>query len=288
MFGAAFVHLVVLGAVLQWWNTDPELDPGDRRLTALLLLAIWLPFWAEALWAYWRVPAHPGKYRRALVVALLPAVRLAVSPHAPSPWIWLPRLGWQRRGRSLCRTLERRLAVPMLAFTLLILPVLGIEFLMKDQVAQWPLLRLALDAAVVAIWVAFAGELVLMLTVSEDRVAYLKRHWVNVLIVVLPTLAFLRSLQLVRLVQLARTGKLLKAYRLRSLALRGYESLLALSVVERILHRDPEKLRARLERELAKREAEITELRARIAALERRPDPDSGRTLAEAEERGGT
>jgi voltage-gated potassium channel len=158
----------------------------------------------------------------------------------------------------------------MLAFTLLILPVLGIEFFMHDQVLRWPVLRLALDVAVVLIWVAFAAELVLMLVVSEDRMEYLKRHWVNVLIVVLPTLAFLRGLQLVRLVQLAKTGKMLKVYRLRSLALRGYESLLALSVIERILHRDPEKLRAKLTAEIAKKEHEIAELRQRLEALDER------------------
>jgi len=277
MFAVSFLHLVVLGAILQWWSRDPELDGGERDLTLTLLLVFWIPFWVEALWAWWHSPGYPGKLRRTLLVILLPAARLAVSPHAPPDWIWLPRIGWRRRGRALCRALERRLAAPMLAFTLLILPVLGIEFFLHEQVLTHPALRLALDVAVVAIWVAFAAELVLMLTVSEDRLDYLKRHWVNLLIVVLPTLAFLRGLQLVRLAQLAKTGKLLKAYRLRSLLLRGYESLLALSVIERILHRDPEKLRARLQAEITKKEREIAELRARIRSLERsRPGATGG------------
>ncbi len=267
MFAAALVHLVVLGGVLQWWNRDPHLDLQDRTLTLALMAAIWIPFWGEALWTAFRAPRYPGKLRRTLLVALLPAARLAVCPAVPGSWVWLPGVGWHRTGRRLCRTLERRLAAPMLAFTLLILPVLGVEFFMKAQIQQWPALRIALDVAVVAIWVAFAAELALMLAVSEDRLDYLKRHWVNVLIVLLPTLAFLRGLQVVRLVQLAKTSKLLRIYRLRSLALRGYESLLALSVIERILHRNPDKLRARLEKEIARRELELAELRARLEAL---------------------
>ncbi|MFN0095368.1 MAG: potassium channel family protein [Dehalococcoidia bacterium] len=52
-----------------------------------------------------------------------------------------------------------------------------------------------LDAADIAIWVTFAGVLAVKLVFAPDRLRYLRRHWVEVVLVVLP---FARPLRLLR------------------------------------------------------------------------------------------
>ncbi len=270
MFLLTWIYLVVIGIILHWWNLAPVLDSHDRTLTLKLLSVVWFPFLVEALVALVAVPPYPGKLRRILLVLLFPPARLGVSPMTAAGWIWLPRLGWRRKTPSLYRYVEKVLALPMLWVALLILPLLGVEYLLSGLVHEHHWLELALDAGVVFIWIAFAAELSIMLTLAPNKLAYLKGHWLNVLIVVLPFFAMLRSLRLVRVAQLSKSGKLLRAYRLRSVLTRGYESLLALSVLERLLNRDPVKERDRLIREIKLKTQELKRLEDKLIRLEKR------------------
>ncbi len=269
MFLLTWLYLVVIGIVLHWWNLAPVLDENDRTLTLKLLSIVWLPFLVEAIVALFAVPSYPGKLQRILLVLAFPPARLGISPMTAAGWIWLPRVGWRRKTPSLYRYMEKVLALPMLWVALLILPLLGVEYLLSDLVHKYQWLKLALDAGVVFIWIAFAAELSIMLTLAPNKLAYLKGHWLNVLIVILPFFAMLRSLRLVRVAQLSKSSKLLRAYRLRSVLMRGYESLLALSVLERLLNRDPVKERDKLIREIKSKTQELKRLEARLIRLER-------------------
>ncbi len=269
MFLLTWLYLLVLGIILHWWNLTPVLDDHDRRLTLELLAVVWFPFLVEAMVALVAIPPDPGKLGRILLVLVFPPARLGVSPTAPNGWIWLPRLGWRRKTPSLYRYMERLLALPMLGIALLILPLLGVEFLLSNLVHEYQWLELSLNAGVVFIWIAFAAELSLMLALSPNKLAYLKGHWLNVLIVVLPFFAMLRGLRVIRLAQLSKSGKLLRVYRLRSVLARGYESLLALSLLERLLKRNPIKERDRLIREIKLKTQELKRLEAKLIRLER-------------------
>ncbi len=269
MFLLTLLYLVIIGIVLHWWNLDPVLDEYDRQLTLELIEVIWLPFLIDAAAAMIFAPGYPGKIRRILLVLLVPPARLAVSPHTSGDWVWLPGKGWKRKTRTLYRFLERKLALPMLGVTLMILPLLAVEFLLSDLVLTHHWLDISLNAGIVFIWIAFAAELSIMLTLAPDKIHYLKAHWINVLIVLLPALAFLRGLRVLRLAQLAKSSKLLRVYRLRSVLLRGYESLLALSIIERMIHRDPEKHHAKLRKDIEKKTFELMKLKKKLREVEK-------------------
>ncbi len=278
MFAAAVVFLSVLAVVVQWWNSTRILE-HDSRLTAQVMTVVWIPFVLEALVGLVFNPRLPGNARRFFLVVLLPPFRMGYSTSTGSQWIWLPKLGWQVKGRELFERLDRFATIPMLVIALMILPLLGVEFLLKDKVAEIPLLSLTLDVSAAFIWFAFALEYVVMLSVAEDKVAYAKTNWLNLLIILLPLIAFLRGFQVVRAFRVARAGKLLRVYRMRSLLLRVYQAMVALSAIERLLHRDPEKHLEKLERQHDELERQMAALRAKMREVRARivdSDPASG------------
>lgn len=270
---AAVVYLGVLAAVVQWWNSTRILD-HDAEFTMHLMAALWLPFIVEASLGLLLNPGLPGNVRRFFLVALLPPFRVGYSTFDRDRLIWLPHLGWRRKTEALFEHLARIAMVPMLVIALMILPLLGIEFLLKEQVAEWPWLSLSLDVSAAFIWFAFAIEFVVMVSVAEDKFAYCKKHWLNILIIILPLIAFLRGFQVVRTFRAARAAKLLRVYRMRGLLIRVTQALVALSAIERLIHRDPEKhlkklekLEREKERELALLREKMNEVRERAAAV---------------------
>ncbi len=266
MFFAAIGYLSVLAVVVQWWNSTQILE-HDSRFTARLMLVIWIPFVIEALAGLLLNRRLPGNVKRFFLVSALPPFRMGYSTFVESGWIWLPRLGWRRKGRSLFEHLDELATIPMLVIALMILPLLGIEFLMKDRVAEVDGLSLTLEFSAAFIWFAFALEYVVMLSVAEEKIAYAKRNWLNLLIILLPLIAFLRGIQVVRAFRVARAGKLLRVYRMRSLLLRVYQALVALSAIERLLHRDASKHLEKLEKQCREKERELEALRAKIQTV---------------------
>jgi voltage-gated potassium channel len=100
--------------------------------------------------------------------------------------------------------LERVLAVPMLFASLLVVPIVVIE---ESSVSgTWRSVGNALNWLV---WLAFAGEVVLMLAVQPRRVEWLRSHPLELAIVILTppflpaSLAALRLFRLLRLLRLA-------------------------------------------------------------------------------------
>ena len=269
MFYAAFGYLSVLAVVVQWWNSTQILE-HDSRFTARLMIAIWIPFIVEALAGLLLNPRRPGNVKRFFLVSALPPFRMGYSTFVESGWIWLPRLGWQRKGRGLFERLDELATIPMLVIALMILPLLGIEFLMKDRVTEVPWLSITLEFSAAFIWFAFALEYVVMLSVAEEKIAYAKRNWLNLLIILLPLIAFLRGIQVVRAFRVARAGKLLRVYRMRSLLLRVYQALIALSAIERLLHRDARKHLEKLEKQCREKERELEALRAKMEVVRQR------------------
>lgn len=94
----------------------------------------------------------------------------------------------------------------MLIAALLVVPVIAIEE--SGATGAWR------SAAVVlnwVIWVAFLAELLVMLAVVEDRVAWLRRHPLDVAIVVLTPPILPGGIQALRVLRLLRILRLLRA-----------------------------------------------------------------------------
>lgn len=110
---------------------------------------------------------------------------------------------------------ERRLRWPVIAAAILAIP--GVFLGVSRLPEPWPTLGVVLHRTV---WLVFAGEVLVMLAVTQDRARWLRRHKLALFIVVvssplLPALALLgRSLQgaaSLNLLKLAKLTKLAKA-----------------------------------------------------------------------------
>ena len=163
----------------------------------------------------------------------------------------------------------------MIAIALLILPILVVEFFMKDQVANHAWLRLCLHLGTGVIWFAFAGEFILMVSVADQKLAYCKKHWIDLAIILLPLFSFLRSLRAMRATRIAKlmripqVGKLARVYRLRGTAVKAIQALILLGAFHRWTGRNPEKQIASLQQKLDETQSQARILRRQIAKLKR-------------------
>ena len=289
----AFVNLAEGDAVPI--DGSGRLTPLERatllsRTAAVALAVMAVPFWAElVLRLAWveRGPVTCGvrrpDRRRALhllACALVPPLRAGLSPATMPGRTWLPGAGWRTASRPLSRRVQRAFGVPMLGIGLLILPVLATELAFADYVRENEGFAVGLDVAIRLIWLAFALEFLVMLAVTPRKLEYAVRHWVDLVIIVLPFAAFLRSLQVVRAGQLLKAqqmSKLAATYRLRGLAVKLLQAVLLLRVLENLsdgmAKRRIEKVRETLRRreeEMGELREELGELRASLAGRLRR------------------
>jgi voltage-gated potassium channel len=117
-------------------------------------------------------------------------------------------------------------------------------------------------------------ELIVMVSVAERKWAYVKTHWMDIAIVVLPLVSFLRSLRILRATRLMRFARMqrlaqvLRVYRLRVTAMRLFRAFVVLEVFHRLFGVNPARRLVRLREELAHRQAEIDALHEKIAQME--------------------
>jgi voltage-gated potassium channel len=180
-----------------------------------------------------------------------------LKPATSDACIWLPRLGWQRPDRELRKRLERAFSAPMMVIAAMILPVLAVDLMWWEQVRELPWLSITLDVATRLIWLAFAVEFFVVLAVATRKVRYCTEHWVDVAIILLPFVSFLRIARVLRVGQIFRGGRMVqlaRTYRLRGLLTRVVRALLLLKLVERYSPWAAEKRLGGLKASLARKE----------------------------------
>ncbi|EMI45627.1 hypothetical protein [Rhodopirellula sp. SWK7] len=249
-----------------------------ERLAIGVMWLVWPIVIAESIY-HWIIRPKTRAMRwfhvYSVVFCICPSLRMCAKSAEMHGYLWLPGLGWQRPNRRLRRRLEQHFSVPMIGIALLILPVLIVEFLLKDQVARYQWLRVSLHIGTGVIWFAFAAEFILMVSIAEKKLDYIRRHWVDLAIIALPFFSFLRSMQAMRgtriakLAKLPQLTKLARAYRLRGTVLKAFRALVLLDVSARLFRKTPEKQLDRLRAELAVTQREARLIRLLIARLER-------------------
>jgi hypothetical protein len=95
---------------------------------------------------------------------------------------------------------ERLFHWPMIVLALCMLPLLAWEFLAPPLWGTWQWWASALALAL--IWTAFFVEFVIKIAIAESRVEYLKRNWLDVIILAVPLIRPLRIASLARTTQL--------------------------------------------------------------------------------------
>lgn len=144
----------------------------------------------------------------------------------------LKRVGILIADDELRQRVDRLFHRPMIILALLVLPVLAIEhlYLNPDEYQSHDLAAWICRGALALIWFAFLTEFVLKIMIAECRIEYVKRNWLDVIIILLPVLRPLR------VAAVARTSRL---FTLRGVGVKflryGISALIGLEATERIL-----------------------------------------------------
>ena len=246
-----------------------------ENFTLALALSLWPVFIFEFLF-YLFLSEHGRRFTRIrLLACFCPPLRLGVPNLEMRGRIWLPKLGWTRPTARVGRQLEKNFGMPMIVIALMILPILLVEFGLREQVAERIWLRILLHVSTGTIWFAFAFEFIVMCSVAPKKLRYCKVHWLDLAIVLLPLLSFLRSLRVLRATRLARLAKIQyltklgRVYRLRGLAIKGFRGLAVIEVMNRILPMTLERQVELLKEQLTENEREGRDLQQKIASIER-------------------
>lgn len=131
----------------------------------------------------------------------------------------------ERRGAALER-FERAVEVPLLVAALALVPLLAAPVLFDLS----PAAEAAFEIADWVIWAAFAAEYVVRLALASKRWEFIRRAWIDLVIVAVP---FLRPLRLARS---ARVLRGLRLVRLAALMARGGRQVRRFFVRHRLHH----------------------------------------------------
>jgi voltage-gated potassium channel len=209
-----------------------------------------------------------ASWKRCLLYALVPPFRLGARDHRTGETMWLPVMGWVKVNRELRARVEKGATVPMIIVALLVLPLLALDFFWAERVENEALPQLASHAGAGMIWLAFTFEFIIMISIVKEKGKYCKEHWIDIAVIFLPLIAFLRAARLGRLMRLQQLSKTARVYRMRGLLMRLWRALLLLDAIDRLIRGTPEKQITKLRVALATKERELEELRAEIARLE--------------------
>lgn len=273
MFVATVAILTFFSLTVQLFMTELQ-HPGTEPLLKMfmwLTLAMYPVFWLEAAWFVWI--GSPRKWT-ALYACALPPLRLARRDMQSGTRLWLPVFGWRHIDDDLHEEIERDLSVPMIIVAIMILPLLAIDFVWTEQKAAYPALQVFVETGFSVTWLAFTMEFIVMFSIVNKKIDYIKQHWVDLLIICLPLVAFLRVFKMTQILRLQQVTKASRVYRMRGLALRVWRGLLAMDVISRLARLSPETriktLRALIEekkREIERLEEEIEEIETSLRPI---------------------
>ncbi len=271
MYTLSLLYLCLAGCMLPHGGViDPiSVYVAQNSWMKGALWLTWMAIVAEAVAGVRTAPdGFKAAFKRLLLVCFIPPFRMTIASSVPHQSIWLPGLGWLRTGKEQLERLENRTALPMMLITGLIVPVIGAEMFFIDQVEQSFWLMVVVYALTALIWIAFVGEFILLVSVAERKVDYCKANWLNIVIILLPLIAFLRTLRLFRFLGVVNASKLMRAYRLRGLATRAMQLALLFNLLDRMMKRNPQKYRAHLEEKIRAKEEELENLKVKLQEVQ--------------------
>lgn len=257
-FVVAMLHLVALAGLLHIGPTAYGVD----------IFSVWQAVFASLLMTCCVAAAvlSPGRGWRRVRGIVLPCLSLP-------PWdegkthAWFPGLGWRSVDAVFREDVEKRFAIPMVGLALAVLPLFAVEHFYQPQIEGSPLLQGLLMAASGAVWAGFTFEFVVRCSIAEKKLAYVKQHWLDLAIILLPLVAFLRAARLARIAKVNQTARV---FRLRGVTMRLWKAIVLFDLLERLLFRTPDKRRAHLEKKRDALLADVDTINAKIAKLPER------------------
>lgn len=256
-------------------NTFEHLRSPLVKTAGIIALGIWIWFVFEFILfvrASRGMRHFPKQIRRGLVVLIFPAFRVAQRSFSRPGKIWLPFMGWKKKNKKLFRKLTHAFSVPMICVVLLVLPIMAIELFRPVWIEDLPWVRNLLGVGQQFIWLAFAYEFVVMIAASFKRVSYCFRHWIDLLIILLPiflfVVPFLNLLPIVRLARLGSLAGLTQMLRMKRLGLKVFQLLALLASTKQIGKNYHKRRIEKLHDLIDDREDELEDLREELAKLQ--------------------
>ena len=126
---------------------------------------------------------------------------------------------------------------PMIVLAILVLPLIGVEFLVLPKLLEdhATMVRKVVVVAEIVISTCFAIELAVKVAIAESRLEYLRRNWLDVVVVLLP---FLRAFRILRAAKVTQTSRV---FRLRGVGTKFARQILTLvvglKITDRLLER---------------------------------------------------
>jgi len=262
MFLIALVFLLLTGALLHLTQGDLSSALGIKLL--IVLGCLYLFFVAETI-VHWR--SGGSNLRQHFRYLLMPMMRLCPRDHVDGKSAWIPLIGWRTTSNDLEKYLSKVFSGPMIVIALLVLPVVGLEFMYAEKIADSPINKFAIDTCSGFIWMAFVFEFVVMFSIVEKRFRYCCKNWIDVAVVLLPLVSFMGAARLGRLVKLNQLTRTAKIYRIRGLAIRTWRAIVALDAIDMLMRRDAEQRMEKLQMRIDEKQQEIEHLQQQLAQL---------------------
>lgn len=192
-------------------------------------------------------------------------LRMGARRLSNSEWIWIPFWKWSKCNDVLLEELKTKFSMPMIGIALLIIPILFIDLnkTAGEQVAaRVPDIKLYLEAVQAFIWVAFTFEFILMFSVTREKLDYCKANWIDLFIILLPLVSFLRTFRAIQ--GIARVNQVARAYRFRGVITKVREALVLADMVQRIMYPNPETQLKALQKKIQKNRREKIHLEKQV------------------------
>ncbi len=207
---------------------------------------------------------------RIVAIPLMP-LRMGARRLSSDEWLWIPFWNWTKCNDILLEELKRKFSMPMIGIALLIIPILFIDLnkTVGDQVAaRIPEISLYLEAVQAFIWIAFTFEFILMFSVTRDKLDYCKANWIDLFIILLPLVSFLRTFRAIQ--GIARVNQVARAYRFKGVITKVREALVLADMVQRIMYPNPETQLKALQKKIQKNRREKIHLEKQVEMAVRR------------------
>jgi len=271
MFYLGILSLLLIGTLVTAF-TEEDLSHMFLSILPWLLSftgLVYLIFVIDTALLFWKKQQsketmHTAEKRRRLLCLLFPPLRMGSRYISNGQYIWIPRWKWSKVNEGLFLDLKKSFILPMIGIALLIVPVLIIEWkFLGDIKEELPNLKvdLILEAVQTFIWCAFTFEFILMISISNRKLNYVKKNWIDLLIILLPFVSFLRTL---RISQIARLKYATRSFKLRGVITKARQGLIFVDFLQRIFRLRPETEVKRLYRLLQENQKDREDLQNKL------------------------
>lgn len=276
MFYLGMLSLLLIGALVTAF-TEEELSPLFASLLPWILSAtglMYLIFALDVALLFYTSRRHNEQMnttekRIRLLTLLFPPLRIGSRNITTGKYIWVPHWHWCKVNEGLFVELKRRFVIPMIGIALLIVPVLIIEWKFLEEIHEKApdlKIELILNSVQTFIWGAFTFEFILMISISNRKLHYLKKNWLDLLIILLPFVSFLRTF---RISQIARLKYATRSFKLRGVITKARQGLIFVDFLQRIFRLRPENEVKRLYRLLRENQRDREELQEKLKEVVR-------------------